>query len=299
MSMSMEWIIQQEHDNMLIRSYLQNVHSFSRRIINSIKFDGGAILVNGKNQTVRYRLAVGDKLTVQLPAEKKGNLMVPEKIPLSIVYEDRDIIVINKLPYMAVTPSSFQKSGTVANGLLAYYKQKQWPYTVHIVTRLDRNTSGLLLVAKHRYSHSLLANLQQKHKINRQYKAIVEGNIKKNNGTICAPIGRNKNSIIERKVTTAGKKAVTNYEVEKYFQNHTLVNINLETGRTHQIRVHFSHIGHPLAGDNLYGGSTELITRQALHCTELSFIHPITNEEMHLQSPIQDDMQRMMRQRMT
>lgn len=292
MSMYMKWLIQPQHDNMIVQAYLQNVHSFSRRILNSIKFDGGAIFVNGKKRTVRYCLAAGDKLTIRLPREKKGNLMIPEKIPLSIVYEDRDIIVINKLPYMAVTPSPFQKSGTVANALLAYYKQKQLPYTIHIVTRLDRNTSGLLLVAKHRYSHSLLANLQQEHKINRKYKAIIEGYIKNNNGTICAPIGRKKDSIIERKVTASGKRAVTHYKVDKYFQKHTLVDIKLETGRTHQIRVHFSHIDHPLAGDDLYGGSTEFIHRQALHCSEISFIHPITNDKMHFQLPIQEDMQR-------
>ncbi len=289
----LEWQIKKEHDQMSIREYLQEVHSFSRRIISALKFEGGQILVNGLPKTVRYCLTADDLLTIVFPPETKGDYLKPEEIPLDIVYEDDDILIINKEAGMATMPSANHRSGTVANGLLAYYEKKEIPYTIHVVTRLDRDTSGLMLIAKHRYSHSLLAASQSNDKLRREYKALVEGRLETKQGIINAKIARKENSIIERTVSDFGKEAITYYEVEAEYNDHSLVNIVLETGRTHQIRVHFSHIGHPLIGDDLYGHSNEQIKRHALHCEKLSFEHPLSKQWMSFHMPIPNDMKRL------
>ncbi|MGM8364371.1 RluA family pseudouridine synthase [Virgibacillus sp. W0181] len=286
----LQWKITKEYNGMIIRDYLQNVHSFSRRMIKAIKFDGGEMLVNGNIQHVHYRLIEGDILSVQLPPERIGPSMTAEDVPLSIMYEDEAIIVLDKPPGTATIPSRHHLHKTIANGLLAYYKKHQLPFTVHVVTRLDRDTSGLLLVAKHRYCHSLLDRAIQNKKIERKYTAIVEGHLIEKQGCIDAPIGRKEGSIIERQVRNDGQKAITHYQIRKEYANQSLVDIELETGRTHQIRVHFSSIGHPLVGDDLYGGSVNTLTRQALHCSELRVEHPFTKETITFQSPLPKDM---------
>lgn len=285
----MKWTIKECYEGMLIRDYLQQVHGFSRRIIKGIKFDGGKITVNGAVQTVRYPLVVGDVLEVSFPPEKIGSTMEPEDMNLTIVYEDDAIIVIDKPAGMATIPSFNHPTGTVANGVLGHYQKNRIPYTIHVVTRLDLDTSGLVLIAKYGHSHSLLSASQKAGKVRRKYVAMIEGNIGGMKGTIDAPIDRKEGSIIERAVKETGKRAVTHYKVIKESHDHALLEIKLETGRTHQIRVHFSHISHPLAGDDLYGGSKNLIDRQALHCCEICFEHPFTGEVIQLQSPLPKD----------
>lgn len=292
----MKWTVAKAHEGMLVRDYLQQVHGFSRRILKAIKFDGGAILVNGVPQHVRIRLMPGDIVSIRFPKEEIGPYMQPEEMPLVIVYEDDELMVIDKPAGVATIPSMNQPTGTIANGVLAYYRNKNIPYTVHIVTRLDRDTSGLMLIAKHRYSHSLLAKMQKAHIVKRRYKAVVEGRLPNKTGTINQPIGRKEGSIIERTVSEGGKHAITHFRVADETALHSLVDINLETGRTHQIRVHFSYMGHPLAGDDLYGGSTAAIQRQALHCYWISIVHPITKEELKFYSAIPEDMMRLINQ---
>lgn len=286
----MKWQISTEHAGMTINDYLFNELNFSNRLIRRAKSDGNLILVNGLKQTVRYVLKSGDMLQVLFGPEEKGPLMTPENIPLSIVYEDDHIIVINKQPNLVTIPSRLHPKETVANGLIYYYEQQNLPYTAHIITRLDRETSGLLLIAKHQYSHSLLANSQLAGQIQRKYKAIVHGHLHNKVGEIDEPIGRKPGSIIERMVTEDGKRALTHYKVEKEFGNYSLVNVELKTGRTHQIRVHFSHLGHPLVGDDLYGGHITKLTRQALHCEQLVFTHPFTNETIKINAHLHEDL---------
>nr|WP_245830964.1 RluA family pseudouridine synthase [Sediminibacillus massiliensis] len=284
----MKWKIAPEHDDMLIKEFLQN-QGFSRRILKAVKFEGGRISLNGKDVTVRQHLKTDDELEVIFPPEQRGDRMEAEELDLDIVYEDEDVLVLNKRAGIATIPSRNHPKGTIANGLLAHYERKDLDYTVHIVTRLDKDTSGLLLVAKHRFSHSALSFAQKQGKINRRYTAGIEGTLAMKCGTIDAPIGRKSDSLIEREVRADGQYAVTHYQVRKEFQDRTSVEVRLETGRTHQIRVHFAHLGHPLLGDTLYGGTTKYINRQALHCHSLEFNHPATKERMHFTAKAPED----------
>ena len=289
----MNWVIEKKYAGLTIREYLQGIHGFSRRIIIAIKQEG-KLLVNDLERTVRYVLAEGDVLEIHFPAEKVSDNLQPEDINLNSAYEDQAVIVIDKPAGMATMPSKNHPSGTMANGLSGYYRRNNRMFTVHVVTRLDRNTSGLVLVAKDRYSHSLLAKAQQSNKVKRTYIAFVEGILEAEKGTIDAPIARKPDSIIERTIHESGKPAITHYKKRSEIENRTMVEIELETGRTHQIRVHFSHCGHPLVGDDLYGGSLQILNRQALHCNELSFEHPITRENIKVQSKLPEDLQKLL-----
>jgi len=290
----MKWTIGKEHHGMVIRDYLRQVHGFSRRILIAVKHQAEAgIFVNGSPKTVRFALSEGDELEIIFPKESRGSFMNAEPLKLQIVYEDEAVIVIDKAAHVATLPSRQHSSGTVANGLLHHYEKNNLPYTVHVVTRLDRDTSGLLLIAKDRYSHSILSQAQKDGKVTRKYRAIVEGNIKKDQGTINAPIDRKEGSIIERTVKSTGKHAITHFKVLRRFADYSLVEMELETGRTHQIRVHFSHLGHPLAGDDLYGGHMDIIGRHALHCFEIGFEHPHTKERLTFRSELPVDMEQL------
>nr|WP_239585242.1 RluA family pseudouridine synthase [Amphibacillus cookii] len=265
---------------MILREFLREHVGLSRHMIKVLKYDGGKILLNGQIVNVRERLRAGDQIELDFPKEERGPRLIPEPIHLDIVYEDDFLIVINKPAKMATIPSAHHRSKTVANGLIAHYDHLGLDYTVHVVTRLDRDTSGLMLIAKQRFCHSFF----HQQKIERRYQAVIEGKPEKTDGVINAPIARKPDSIIERIVSEDGKPAVTHYQVLRSVKWGSIVDVKLETGRTHQIRVHFAHIGHPLVGDELYGGSTTLVDRQALHCVYLSFIHPITKTRIQLES---------------
>ncbi|MDY0406165.1 RluA family pseudouridine synthase [Virgibacillus sp. 179-BFC.A HS] len=279
---------------MTIRDFLKQKLHFSRRLLKTIKETDGAVLVNGCKRQTWEKLYAGDVIRIVFPEEEKAAYLQPQQLDLDIVYEDDAVLVINKCAGMAVIPSMNQPDQTVANGILGYYKQKGLPYTVHIVTRLDRDTSGLMLVAKHRYSHAILSEMQKQGSVRRKYLAIAEGELEEKQGTIDARIGRKEGSIIERTVTPSGQYAITHYKALQEMDKLSLLDVQLETGRTHQIRVHFASIGHPLAGDDLYGGSTELIARQALHSAQLTFTHPFQKEEMVFTSKLPLDMRQLM-----
>lgn len=288
------WFIkEQKYEGMLVREFLLAEKGISRRALVDIKFAGGDILINGNHVTVRESLHVGDSVTIMFPPEQRNDTIISENLPLDIVYEDEYILVINKPPYMASIPSREHHSNTLANALLYYYDQIRLCATIHIVNRLDRDTSGLLIVAKNSHVHHLFSLEQKKGTIQRQYDAIVHGIIEDSNGIVNAPIGRKETSIIEREVRADGQQAVTHYEVLKAFKDRTWVSLKLETGRTHQIRVHMSYLGHPLLGDKLYGGRDDQIPRQALHSKSLKFYHPLLEKELEFVAPLPDDMRKL------
>ncbi|MGJ7919603.1 RluA family pseudouridine synthase [Neobacillus sp. LXY-4] len=286
---SISWEITAEQAGMLIKDFLKE-HEISKTALTDIKFKGGNILINGEKVNVRYRLDSGDILKVIFPKEEPSEGIVAEEIPLSILYEDSYVMVVNKPAEMSTIPSREHPTGSLANALIGYYQSIGVAATAHIVTRLDRDTSGLVLIAKHRHVHHLLSQQQQKGGVKRTYEAFASGNIANDTGTIKQPIARKKDSIIEREVHPDGQYACTNYKVLHRGRIFTHVELQLETGRTHQIRVHLSYLGHPLLGDDLYGGPIDLISRQALHCREVSFLHPFLRRECHFKAPLPEDM---------
>ncbi|NQG97534.1 RluA family pseudouridine synthase [Streptococcus suis] len=269
-------------------------HGVSKSLLAKIKYTGGLILVNGREEKATYLLDIGDKVTIDIPAEEDvTGQLEPIDFPLDILYEDENFLAINKPVGYASIPSSIHSS-TIANFVKGYLvKQNYENKQVHIVTRLDRDTSGIMLFAKHGYAHARLDKQLQAKTILKRYFALVQGSGQLDAvGEIIAPIGRPTDSIITRCVTKDGKYAHTSYRVVQSWGDVHLVDIQLHTGRTHQIRVHFSHIGFPLLGDDLYGGSLELgIERQALHCHNLAFDNPFTAERIDLESILPDDFQ--------
>ncbi|MCM3715585.1 RluA family pseudouridine synthase [Alkalihalobacillus oceani] len=285
-----DWIVGSDCDQQLLRLFLREGCQLSKRTLADIKFNGGRILLNGREATVRATVYEGDRVTVELPPEEVSPSMQPEKLELKIVYEDSHLLVLNKPAGMATIPSREHPRHSLANAVLGYYQEKAIPATFHAVNRLDKDTSGLLVVAKHRFAHDRLSKLQQQGRLKRRYLAIVAGKLSEERGTIDLPIARQDDSIITRQVDARGQRAITHYEVEAYLEHATFVKIALETGRTHQIRVHFSHVGHPLLGDDLYGGPVEQIKRQALHCYRLEVEHPFTEEILVFEQPLPGDM---------
>lgn len=287
----LEWRVSPDEDGMLLREFLLKEKGISRRALTAIKFEGGQILVNNFPVTVRYMLRTGDTILIIFPPEKRSLKIAPENKKIDIVYEDEHILVINKPPFMAVIPSRDHQSGTLANALIHYYNENGWNYTTHIVNRLDRNTSGLMVIAKHRLAHYLFSKQHKDGKLKRRYEALVHGIVEEDSGVIHAPIGRKKDSIIEREVTEDGQAAVTHFRALKRLpaKDMSWLSLQLETGRTHQIRVHLSYIGHPLFGDDLYGGRLININRQALHSKELSFYHPILEKDLHFSISLPND----------
>lgn len=288
-----EWVIDDEDHLRMLREYLLEKRQISKRALTSIKYKGGKILVNGEEQNVRYTLQKGDRIEIIFPPEKRSVWMTPIDIPLSIIYEDEHVLVVNKPPKLATIPSRHHPTHTLANGIIHYYDKKELPYTVHVVTLLDRDTSGLVLIAKQRYSHSILFQDQQEKAIKRSYVGIMEGTFKKKKGIIDYPIARAPDSILKRSVSKFGQQAITHYHVREETASASLVDIHLETGRTHQIRVHCEYMGHPLFGDSMYNGIMEWIDRQALHCQSLSFLHPTTRKEMHFDISLPEDMKKL------
>jgi 23S rRNA pseudouridine1911/1915/1917 synthase len=285
----MKWIISESDAGKLLREFLKK-EEISRTALTDIKFKGGSIRVNGEEVNVRYMLSYGEEVTVTFPMESPSEGLKGEEIPLMILYEDEFLLVVNKPAGMNTIPSREHPVGSLANALIGYYQHNGLQTTSHIVTRLDRDTSGIVLVAKHRHIHHLFSMMQRSGQVKRTYEAFAEGNVLLDSGTIKAPIGRKDDSIIEREVREDGQYACTHYQVLERHQAFTYLELTLETGRTHQIRVHMSYLKHPLLGDDLYGGDLSIITRQALHCKKIKFIHPFSGEEMIFTAPLPRDM---------
>ena len=274
-----------------VASLLENIsRAAAIRLIES-----GNITVNGKKIKKSDKVAKGDVLTVVLP-DPEPERALPEDIPLDIVYEDDDLLVVNKPKGMVVHPAAGNKEHTLVNALLFHCKDSlsgiggvKRPGIVH---RIDKDTSGLLIVAKNDFAHVGLASQIKDHSFTREYKAVVIGCIKDSEGIVDAPIGRHP---VKRKCMAVtdknSKNAVTHYFVERHFPGYTFVRLRLKTGRTHQIRVHMAYIGHPVAGDPLYGGlnkDTEVLSGQCLHAGLIGFIHPRTGKYMEFEAPLPD-----------
>ncbi|MBC1742527.1 RluA family pseudouridine synthase [Listeria welshimeri] len=278
--MFLEWQVENEEDGLLLRTFLRSKH-ISKQLLTAVKFSAdGKIEVNRTEQNVLYQVQTGDNVRLTFPTEQQNERLLTEYTKLEVIFEDDFLLIINKPAGMASIPSQYHPSGSVANFVKGHYEAQGLTSAIHIVTRLDRDTSGLMLIAKNRFAHARLSTFLQQGLLKRRYQALTSGILQEEAGSIEAPIGRKEVSIMERFVTPEGKYAKTNYEVLKRYRGFDHVAIQLETGRTHQIRVHFSYIGHPLIGDDMYGGDTSMLQRQALHSCHLHLVHPVTEEYM-------------------
>ena len=268
--------------------------SFSSQNLVQLKKDPDAVLANGIPCFMNHILQPGDTLTLNIRENHSSEKIPPVNLPLNIVYEDADLMVINKPAGMPIHPSMNNYYNSLANGLAYYFEQQKCPFVFRCINRLDRDTSGLTIVAKHYVSAGMLSTMianKASSGITREYLAIVKGSVQPSAGTITAPLGRREGSIIERCVDFEnGESAVTHYKVLDEKNGHSLVSLVLETGRTHQIRIHMKYLGYPLIGDYLYNPDMEQIQRQALHAWKLSFYHPITGEKMQFTAPLPEDM---------
>ncbi|MEE1014484.1 MAG: RluA family pseudouridine synthase [Lachnospiraceae bacterium] len=274
-------------DKYLAEQFPEQTRSYLQKLIKD-----GEVLVNGKSVKTGYQLSKGDEVSVNIPEPKELDV-APQKMDLDIVYEDEDVILINKPKGMVVHPAPGHTTDTLVNGLLYHCKDNlsgiNGVARPGIVHRIDRDTTGILIVCKNDMSHNSIAAQLKEHSINRRYRALVHGNLKENQGTVEGPIGRHP---IDRKKMAIneknGKPAVTHYTVLERFGNYTLIECVLETGRTHQIRVHMSSIGHPLVGDEVYGPAKcpFKLQGQCLHAMVLGFVHPRTGEYMEFSADL-------------
>lgn len=298
---TMEWVVERSRAEARIDKFIaEELGEETSRTQIQHWIKNGHITINGKTVKPNYKLSENDAVTLIVP-EPVDVALEPENIPLEIAYEDADVIVINKQRGLVVHPAPGHYSGTLVNALLYHCKDLSGINGVlrpGIVHRIDKDTSGLIMAAKNDKAHAHLAEQLKAHTVNRKYMALVHGNIQHDHGTIDAPIGRDSQ---DRKMYTVtnknSKHAVTHFVVLERFGDYTLVQLKLETGRTHQIRVHMKFIGHPLVGDPMYGRSKGMLMEgQALHAAVLGFRHPRTGVELLFEAPIPADMKDLLNQ---
>ncbi|MBA4494801.1 RluA family pseudouridine synthase [Paenactinomyces guangxiensis] len=286
-----------EEEGKMLHQVLKNRFRFSRRMMSRLR-RSGLVTVNGEIIYFTARVSRGDQIFIRLPSEESGHIP-PQEIPFAVVYEDEDIIVIDKPPGLVVHPTRGYPDGTLANGLMHYWAQRGESYKVRPVTRLDKDTSGLMAVAKHAYTHAYLAAQMAEKRYRRAYLAVVHGRMAEDQGIIDKEIGINREQQIRWVIEgDGGAPAVTRFEVVERYSRATRVRLELETGRTHQIRIHLSSIGHPIIGDEMYGTKADqhLISRQALHATYLRLFHPRLREWKEWESSLPQDMERLIAQ---
>ncbi len=291
----MEWTVSSEHKKERIDKYItESIDNVSRSQV-QLWISEGHVTVNSGVVKANAKLAEGDLVVLQIP-EPKAVEIIPEDIPLEVVYEDSDVIVINKPRGLVVHPAPGHTSGTLVNALMHHCKDLSGingELRPGIVHRIDKDTSGLLMAAKNDRAHASLAAQLKDHSVNRRYIALAHGHLSHDQGTIDAPIGRDTN---DRKMFTVternSKHAVTHFNVTERINDYTLLELKLETGRTHQIRVHLKFIGHPLVGDPIYGRNKGIkMQGQALHAAILGFVHPTTGEYLEFSAPLPQDME--------
>ena len=280
-----------ENENKRIDSYLSEKLEDTSRVAIQRLIANGKVFVNGKTVKSSYKVQVGDKIEVEEEVPVEVSLKAQD-IPLDIIYEDNDIIVINKSKGMVVHPANGNPDGTLVNAIMAICKDSLsgigGEIRPGIVHRLDKDTSGIIIVAKNDKAHIHLSEQIKNHQVKKTYIALVRGIVKENEATINMPIGRSEKDRKKMAVTKKGKEAITHFKVLKRYDKYSLLQVNIETGRTHQIRVHLSQIGYPIVGDEVYSnGKNEWnVNGQCLHAKSLEFIHPITEEKMHLEAQL-------------
>lgn len=280
--------IDKEHEGLELKEILYDQMKLSSRLIRKLKRTKN-ILVNGSRIAFHAKMRKGDRVEVIM--EEESNQFEPQDIPIDVVYEDMDLLILNKQPGLVVHPTKGHPIGTLANAIVYYMQTQKESFKIRFVNRLDRDTSGLIMIAKNPYIQQELSKQMIDHQVEKRYLAVVKGALAPEKGTIDAPIGRPDPEAITRMVFEGGQPSVTHYEVVEQLRDAAVVRLRLETGRTHQIRVHMSHIGHPIIGDELYGGKADtLIDRQALHAEILRFTHPRTGESIEVKANIPQDM---------
>ncbi len=296
MRRELNYEITEDHDGESVADFLRG-KGYSHRLITDLKHHENGLSVGGSEVYAIHQLSAGDVLKVSLPEETTDEWIVPIGMPLDIVYEDEDLIVINKDTGVTVHPTRLHQDDTLANGLRWYYDQKGEPFTMRVVNRLDRDTTGLLIVARHALSACVLGKAITERRIHRVYIAAAMGDMHdifpSGEGLIDAPIACVPDQAMLREINReTGEEARTHVKILCYNPelDTTLCEVTLETGRTHQIRVHFQYTGHPLPGDFLYNPDYSLISRQALHSYRLSFEQPVTGEELSFTAPLPEDM---------
>lgn len=287
-------IIQDE--NTIIYTIHENGKTVKQIMIDNLKFSkrlskkleiNNKLFINNKKVKLNKKTHEKDELLIIFVEEEDEYEAVD--IPIDILYEDTDLLIVNKPPFIVVHPTKSHFDNTIANGVAYYFKQKGLKKKVRLVNRLDMNTSGIVIIAKNPYAHNQISKQMRENKVAKYYYALVKGNVLKDKDTINAPIARLSDDFV-RVVHPSGKECITHYEVIKRLINTTYVKLKLDTGRTHQIRVHMKYIGNPVLGDVLYDEPSEHIDRQALHCGNMSFDHPRTGVKIDINAPIPDDM---------
>ncbi len=279
--------IDREHEGMELKEILYDQMRLSSRLVRKLKRTKN-ILVNGNKIAFHARLRKGDRVEVIM--EEESNQFEPQNIPIDVVYEDMDLLILNKQPGLVVHPTKGHPIGTLANAIVYYMQERGESFKIRFVNRLDRDTSGLIIIAKNPYIQQELSKQMIDNQVEKRYLAVIKGCLETEKGTVDAPIGRPYPEDITRKVYAGGQPSITHYEAVERLKDATVVRLLLETGRTHQIRVHMSYIGHPILGDELYGGKADtLIERQALHAEILRFLHPRTGEPMEVKASIPPD----------
>lgn len=275
-----------EDENKKIKDILRQKFAISAAVLTELKKSSEGILCDGKSVFATHRVLCGDEVVITL-TDKASTNIEPIKIPLDIIYEDEDILVVNKPRSMPTHPSQNHHSDSLANAVMGYYMDS--PITFRVITRLDKDTSGVVVIAKNKISAGILTEQMVNKSIDKEYVALCCGLFDYTKGTIEEPIARKEGSAILREVNPNGKYALSEYEVISSKDDMTLVRLFPKTGRTHQLRVHMAHIGHPIYGDYLYGNSEgDAMTR--LHCAQITLTQPLTKEQLIFKAPIPDDM---------
>lgn len=275
-------------DGKTLRNILEEELNMSSRFMSKLKKTKN-IYVNGKFKKFDYRVSSGDIVDIVMEEEESG--FDAQEIAVSVKYEDFDMVVVDKPPFMVVHPTKSHDRGTVANALANYFQSKGDQIRIRFVNRLDMNTSGLVMIAKNPYAHHIISEEMKSNNVVKKYRTIVKGVVKDDEGSIDVPIYRPTEDSIMRTADPRGQRALTHYNVMERYEDASLLEVRIETGRTHQIRVHMKHIGHPIIGDELYGEADEnLIGRQALHAYSLEFSQPRTKEKANVSADIPQDM---------